>query len=173
ENGKTRYVLCNNEETLIYIINQSTISLHCWLSTKDQPKCPDKIVFDLDPCDDDFSKVIRSALIFRNKLDSIGLNSFVMTTGSRGLHIVVPVKREFEYKEIKFFAKELCKQVVMENPDLLTIEQRKNNRGDKVFTDYLRNDFAQTSVVPYSLRPLENAPVATPLEWDEVTNELN
>jgi bifunctional non-homologous end joining protein LigD len=91
-----------------------------------------------------------------------------MTTGSSGLHVVVPIKAEHSFEQVRDVAVKISKKIVKESPDKFTLEQRKDKRDDKVFLDTLRNAYGQTSVAPYALRPIENAPVATPLTWDEL-----
>ena len=100
--------------------------------------------------------------------DRLGLPAFLMTTGSRGLHIVVPLKRTRSFDDVRNFAQKAAELLEKENPDLLTTAARKNKREDKIFVDVGRNAFAQTGVAPYAVRPINGAPVATPLRWEEL-----
>lgn len=96
------------------------------------------------------------------------LPAFIKTTGSRGVHIHIPIKPYYSFLEIKAIAKQIAERLHQQSTDTTTLEQRKNKRGNKVFIDYLRNDYGMTAVAPYSLRALENAPIATPIDWSEL-----
>jgi len=168
ENGITNYVMINNVATLVYLANQAMIAPHVWLSRADKLNYPDRMIFDLDPSGKDFNMVRRGALIIKNFLDQLKLTSFVMTTGSKGLHVVVPLKRVHIFDWVREFANKIGSIMVEQNPDLFTIEIRKNKRKDLVFIDTLRNAFGQTGIAPYGVRPKPGAPIAAPLEWDEV-----
>jgi bifunctional non-homologous end joining protein LigD len=182
ENGsKQDEIVCNNAATLVYLANLGAITPHIWLSTTDAITIPDKIVFDLDPSDDDpssplsgslgtsFSVVKEGARDLRKTLDSLGLTCFVMTTGSHGLHVVAPLRPEHEFSTVKEFAKAVAQNLETDDPKFTT-KVRKEKRRGRVFVDYLRNEYAQTSVAPYALRALPGAPVATPLDWDELSD---
>lgn len=93
-----------------------------------------------------------------------------MTTGSKGLHVVIPIQPKHDFDQIRTFAREKAQQLVDKYPDKLTTQLAKEKRGNRVFLDYLRNAFGQTAVAPYSLRAIENAPVATPLDWSEISS---
>lgn len=169
DGGETHYVICKKQATLVYIANQSCITPHIWLSKKDKPSKPDRLIIDLDPEQDDFATVKTAALKTRELLeDKLGLPTFIMTTGSRGLHIVVPLKRTRVFDEVKDFAEKIADLLEKENPDLLTTAARKNKRENKIYVDVGRNAFAQTGVAPYAVRPIDGAPVATPLDWDDL-----
>lgn len=171
--GHTIYPVCDDKASLVYLANQSCISYHIWLSTEDSLDYPDKMIFDLDPpYNRDFSLVIKAAKSLKEILENIDLIPYVMTTGSSGLHIVVPIKPEKDYEEIREIAKKISKKVVNTDNSSFTIEQRKEKRNNKVFIDYLRNSYGQTSIAPYSIRDKENAPIATPLDWTELDNDV-
>lgn len=156
DGGETHYVICNKQATLVYLANQACITPHIWLSKKDKPGKPDRLIFDLDPEQDDFAKVKIAAQKTRELLEGrLGLPTFLMTTGSRGLHIVVPLKRTRGFDEVRNFAQKAAEFLEKENPDLLTTAARKNKREDKIFVDVGRNAFAQTGVAPYAVRPLD------------------
>lgn len=169
EGGKTKYVVCNDEETLVYLANQACITPHIWLSRTDKIEKPDRLIFDLDPSNGDFSKVKKAAKKIRKLLEGLGLSVFVMTTGSRGLHIVAPIKRTKTFDEVREFAQEAAKYLEDKYPDTMTTAARKNKREDKLYLDVARNGKGQTAVTPYAVRPIKGAPVATPLEWDELS----
>lgn len=167
--GKTmQMVTADHAEDLIYFAGQNTIELHMGLSRLDALDKPDQVIFDLDPSTEDFEKVRKVALALKNLLDTRGIPSFLKTTGSRGVHIHIPLEVNRKFEEVKPIAREIGVKLNKAYPGLTTLEQRKDKRGDRVFVDYLRNDFAMTAIAPYSLRALENAPVATPIDWDEL-----
>lgn len=164
--------LINDLDSLLYIANQVSV-IHIWLSKKDKLNIPDRLVFDLDPPKGDFSKIIEAAKDLKKILDFLKLPSFLMTTGSKGIHVVIPIKREKTFDEVRSFAKNIALILTRKYPDKYTIETRLNKRKNRVFIDYLRNAFAQTQVAPYSIRPKENAPIATPITWRELTSGIN
>ena len=169
EGGKTNYVICNKKATLVYLANQACITPHIWLSRKDKLDYPDRLIFDLDPSRENFSEVKSAARKIRKLLgDELGLPVFVMTTGSRGLHVVVPLKRSLKFDEVRSFAQKAARYLEKLYPEVMTTAARKEKRENKLFLDVARNAFGQTAVTPYAVRPIEGAPVATPLEWEEL-----
>jgi bifunctional non-homologous end joining protein LigD len=138
------------------------------LSRSEALEKPDQIIFDLDPSDDDFEKIRTTAFALKTLLDEQDIPSFVKTTGSRGLHIHIPLQVEKAFKEVKAIAEQIARELQKQNPELTTLEHRKDKRGNKVFIDYLRNEYGMTAIAPYSLRALKGAPVATPIDWDEL-----
>jgi bifunctional non-homologous end joining protein LigD len=168
EDGFVNQVIINNIATLVYLANQACISPHIWLSRTDKINYPDKIVFDLDPSGKNFDHVREGAILLKDKLDSMGLISYAMLTGSRGIHVIVPIKRKYDFDYVRNFAQDIARDLVNKNKNLFTLEMRKEKRGKKVFIDTLRNAYAQTSIAPYAVRPIEGAPVATPILWQEV-----
>ena len=169
--GTVEYVICQNVATLVYLANQNCITPHIALSkADDRYTYPDRMIFDLDPSDNNFTLVRTMAMRFKNLLDSIQLQSFIMTTGSRGVHIIVPLDRQANFDETRMFAQELGQVLIAQDPDHLTMETRKEARGTKLFIDTLRNAYAQTGVAPYAVRAKAGAPVATPLWWHELNN---
>lgn len=170
KNGKNKYVICNNIETLVYLANQACITPHIWLSKIDALNLPDRMIFDLDPDDGNFSIVRKAGLALRKILVSVGLESFVMITGSRGAHVVVPFKRQDDFDTVRAFARDIAKFCAEQNPKEFTVEPRLNKRKGRLFIDATRNAFAQTTVAPYAVRAKAGAPVATPLTWQEFNN---
>lgn len=168
EDGTITRVIIDKAATLAYLAEQGCITPHLSLARVDRPDHPDRMVFDLDPSDDDFAKVCASAKLLRGEIESLGLVPYVQTTGSRGLHVVVPLDRSADFDRVRAAARGIGAGLAEKHPDLVTIEQRKRSRGDRVYIDYLRNAFGQTAVAPYAVRPLPGAPVATPLDWEEV-----
>ena len=151
-------------DSLLYIANQVGV-IHTWLSKKDRLDVPDRLIFDLDPPKNNFSKVVEAVKDFKNLLKELKLPMYLMTTGSKGIHIVVPIKREKNFDEVREFARKVANVLVNRFPKKHTTEVRKNKRKGRVFIDYLRNAFAQTAVCPFAIRALENEPVYTPIDF--------
>jgi len=161
-------VVCDDAATLLYLVDQACITPHVWLSRADALHHPDRLIFDLDPPSDDFAPVRFAARQLRDTLDEVGLAPFVMTTGSQGAHVVVPLDGTASFDTVRTFAKDLANVVAARHPERLTTAVRKNKRQGRLFLDYLRNAYAQNSVAPYAVRPLPGALVATPLNWNEL-----
>ncbi len=168
ESGSQDLVVAENEATLAYLADQACITVHPWLSRRDRVRRPDLLVLDLDPPGDDFEPVRHAALACRDLLDELGVTSFVKTTGSRGLHVVVPLDASRDFDDVRGFAKRFAQRLVDRHPDRFTVEQRKDKRGNRVYLDVGRNAYAQTAVAPYAVRARPGAPVAVPLAWHEV-----
>lgn len=169
--GKTvHYVVIDKKATLIYLANQLCLTPHIWLSKIDALNYPDRMIFDLDPSGKkfDFSLIQKTALRFKELLETIGLVPFIMTTGSRGLHVVVPLDGKQNFDTVRAFAYDIALYLQKRDPKNLTLEIRKAARGKKIFLDYLRNSYTATSVAPYAIRAHPGAPIATPIDWDEV-----
>lgn len=170
DNGIVNYVVVNNAETLVYLANQACITMHTWLSRIDKIDIPDRIIFDLDPAGKRFSDVQEAALIIREMLTLLDLPAFVMTTGSRGLHVLVPIKRKHSFDWVRSFALDIATLLASAYPDRFTVEIRKAKRRGRIFLDILRNAFGQTAVAPYAVRPKPSAPIATPITWEEAAD---
>lgn len=168
ENGKITHVVCNKPETLVYLAQEGSIENHVWLSRQDKPKYPDKMIFDLDPAGGKYQEARSAALKLKKFLDKRKLKSFVMTTGSKGYHVVVPLARRDNFGQVREYARELADELAARYEKRLTTEQRKNKRRGRVYIDTNRNAHGQTGVAPYSVRAREGAPVATPLTWQEL-----
>lgn len=175
EDGIVRYALCNDKATLIYLANQLCLTPHLWLSKADKLEYPDRMIFDLDPASKkvastpkDFASVKKTAFLLKDILEKLGLVPFVMTTGSRGVHVVVPLKRQHDFDEVRAFAREIAQLLVDAYPRMLTLEVRKEKRRGRIFLDILRNAFGQTGVAPYAVRAKPGAPIATPITWQEL-----
>lgn len=162
------YVICNNKATLIYLANQAVIEYHIWLSNIKNLNYPNKLIFDLDPGTKDFEPLRKCALLLKELLESLNLIPFLMTTGSKGLHVVVPIKQKLTFIEVKKFADKCAQKIIKLNPKLFTQDIRKDRRDKRLFIDTLRNQYGATSVAPYSTRAIINAPIATPLDWKEI-----
>ncbi|MET9463893.1 non-homologous end-joining DNA ligase [Streptomyces sp. NPDC006544] len=168
EGGTVTHVLCDDTATLIYLANQGCITAHRWLSKADRPDHPDRLVFDLDPVDQDFAPVRQAAHRLHELLEELALPSLPMTTGSRGLHVVVPLDRKAPFEEVRAFARAVAEELASRHPDQLTTAPRKEARKGRLYLDVQRNGYAQTSVVPYAVRARAGAPVAAPVAWDEL-----
>lgn len=167
EGGSVVHVVADNAATLAYLANQACITLHLALAQVKNPHLPDRLVIDLDPSDNDFGKVQESAAMLKKALDGLGLASFVQTTGSRGLHIVIPVRPRLDFDKVRAWLRELAASCAGQASALMTLEMARERRGDRVFVDTLRNAYGQTTVAPYTVRARDHAPIATPLRWDE------
>lgn len=169
ERGETQpQVVCDDAATLVYLVDQACITPHTWLSRADQLQHPDRLIFDLDPPSNDFAPVRFAARAIREALLEVELPAFVMTTGSQGAHVTVPLDRSAAFDTVRQFARDLAEMVAARYPDRLTARVRKKKRKGRVFLDYLRNAYAQNTVAPYAVRALPGAPIATPLDWDEL-----
>jgi bifunctional non-homologous end joining protein LigD len=168
EKKRQHQVVCNHEATLVYLAEKACVTPHLWLSLRDNLERPDRLVFDLDPPGGDFNHVRKGAQVLKDMLLEVDLKPYLMTTGSRGLHVVVPLDRNADFETVRSFARDVADQLAQENPDRYTTETRKDRRKGRIFIDYLRNAYAQTAAAPYSIRPKPGAPVATPLEWQEL-----
>ncbi len=166
--GQITHVLANEAATLVYLANQAAITMHVTLSRIARINFPDQMILDFDPSTRGFARVRRGALRAREVLDELGLPSFVKTTGSRGLHVVVPLDGKGDFDEVRAFAQAVAGYMVKDDPRNMTMETSKSKRGDRVFVDWLRNGYAATVVAPYSVRARRGAPVAMPVAWEEI-----
>jgi bifunctional non-homologous end joining protein LigD len=168
--GTVTHAVIWDADTLVYLADQGTITPHVWLSRMDRVRRPDRLVVDLDPSVPDFAAVRRAARAAGGLLEELGLAPFAMATGSRGLHVWTPLRREADFDEVKAFARDAARLLASRHPDELTTEARKAKRGDRILLDVARNAYAQTAVPPYAVRARAGAPVATPLEWKELSD---
>ncbi|MBD0281936.1 MAG: ATP-dependent DNA ligase [Thermoleophilaceae bacterium] len=170
EKGTVTHATTHNADTLVYLVGQNTITPHVWLSRADRVWQPDRLVFDLDPAGHDFAAVRRAARWTGDLLRQLGLGPFAQVTGSRGIHVWAPLRRRAGFDEVRAFALDAAAVLAKRHPDDLTVEFRKAKRGGRILVDALRNGYAQTAVPPYAVRPRPGAPVATPLEWEELSD---
>jgi len=169
--GTITHVVCNNEATLVYLANQACITPHIWLSRVEKPRCPDQMVFDLDPSGENFEPVRAAAQSFGELLDELELPRYVKTTGSRGLHVAVPLDRAEDFDSVRAFARRLAEIVVNGDREHRTLEQRKDRRFGRVFVDTNRNAYAQTVAPAFAVRARPAAPVSLPLNWSELNRK--
>jgi bifunctional non-homologous end joining protein LigD len=168
QGGMVVHPVVDRREALIWLANQNAITPHTWLSRRDRLDEPDQVIFDLDPTTTDFAAVRAAARALADVLDDLGLSAYLKTTGSRGLHVVAPLRRGPDFDTVRQFARDVAEVVAADDPKRRTVEVRKDKRGGRVYLDVMRNAYAQTAVAPYSVRARAGAPVATPLEWDEL-----
>lgn len=168
QGGTVDHVVCNDAATLVYLAGQAVITPHIWLSCAEQLSHPDLMVFDLDPSVDEFPRVAAAAIELRGLLISEGLEPFVSTTGSRGLHVTVRLDRSREFNEVHAYARSLAERLAALFPERLTTAVQKKERRGKIFIDTGRDAWVQTVAAPYAVRAIDGAPVAAPLLWDEL-----
>ena len=166
--GVVNQLVCNDVATLVYIANQACVTPHIFLSRIDKLDVPDQMVLDLDPQGEDFELVRSTARAFKKLLDDLELPAYLKTTGSRGLHVVVPLQRREGFDSVRDFARELARIVVSQAPEERTLESLKVNRGGRVFIDTNRNAYAQLVAPAYAVRARKGAPVSVPLDWSEL-----
>jgi bifunctional non-homologous end joining protein LigD len=168
EGGTVVHPTADRPQALRWLANQNCLTLHAWMSRRNALNTPDQVVFDLDPSGGDFAVVRATARAVADVLDELGLAAYLQTTGSRGIHVVTPIKGDADFDTVRQFARDVAEVVALDDPAHRTVEMRKANRGDRVYLDVMRNAYAQTAVAPYAVRARRGAPVATPLEWDEL-----
>ena len=171
-NKDINYLICNDEATLLWMANLGCIEINPWMSTYRKPEVPLFAVLDLDPHGVDFTDVVKVALTAKEVLDELKVVSFVKTSGSKGIHIVIPLAA-YDYDVSKNFIHYVAGLVYKQHPDITSLERSPSKRKNKIYLDYLQNRRGQTIVSPYSLRPKAGATVSTPLHWDEVNEELS
>lgn len=164
----TNYVVGGSLETQLALANLGCIAVHAMGSRAKTPRQPDWVCFDLDPESGNFADAARAGLYVKAALDALKLESFAKTSGSRGLHVFVPIRIGPDASEVLSFAEAVVQRVAAAHPGELTVEHSIAVRRGRVYLDPFRNGFGQTVVTPYSVRRREKAPVSTPLDWSEV-----
>jgi bifunctional non-homologous end joining protein LigD len=174
ERGKTvHYVLVNDRQTLLYLVNQGTLTFHPWLSRIQDLDRPDFVLFDLDPGEAAFAEVAAVARQLHDLLTGERRKAYVKTSGKTGLHVLVPWTAEGGYDDARTWAQGMAQRVVEALPEQATVEMRKARRGGRVYVDTLQNARGHHAVPPYVLRAVPAATVSTPLQWNEVTADLD
>ncbi|HXJ79204.1 MAG TPA: non-homologous end-joining DNA ligase [Candidatus Methylomirabilis sp.] len=166
--GTITHALAQDAPTLVYLAGQNVVTVHTWLSRADKPHQPDRLTLDFDPSGGGFDEVRAAARAAGERLRDLGLATYAMVTGSRGVHVVCPLRRGPDFDQVHGFAHALAEKMVAEDPDHLTLEWKKAERGTRIYVDVNRIQYAQHAVAPYAVRPRPNAPVAVPLHWDEL-----
>jgi bifunctional non-homologous end joining protein LigD len=174
EKNKTEnYVMVDDVAGLISLAQIGALEVHAWGSRADKLENPDRMIFDLDPAPDvSWPWVVQSARQVRGFLEELRLESFVKTTGGKGLHIVVPIDRKHDWNEVKEFCKAVAALIVTADPEHYTSNMSKAARPGKIFIDYLRNARGATSVAPYSPRAKPGAPISVPITWSELSPRI-
>jgi bifunctional non-homologous end joining protein LigD len=167
--GGETYVTVQGEESLAGLAQMNVLEIHPWGSTNDDLEHPDRIIFDLDPDEAvSWPTLCESAVEVRERLKKLGLQSFVKTTGGKGLHVVAPIRPKFDWEKIKAFTHAFTLQMEQDNSKLYISKMTKAARTNKIFVDYLRNEWEATAVAPYSSRARLGMAAALPLEWAEL-----
>jgi bifunctional non-homologous end joining protein LigD len=169
--GSLTQVLANDAATLVYLAGQNVITPHLWLSRADRPRQPDRLILDFDPSPGvGFADVRAAARDAGERLRDAGLHPYAMVTGSRGVHVVCPLRRGPSFEEVHRHARALAEAMVADDPKHLTLEWHRENRGRRIYVDVNRINYAQHAVAPYAVRPRRRAPVAMPLHWEELSD---
>jgi bifunctional non-homologous end joining protein LigD len=166
--GEVSYTLCNSKRTLMWLANQASIEMHPWLSRVDRIERPDFLVFDLDPPADGFDAAVDVAFIARDVLAEAGLQAVPKTSGSKGVHLYIPLQRRHGYGEVRSVAADLAGRIEEMAPDAATSEFRKAKRAGRLFLDIGRNAPGAHIVAPYSPRARERATVSFPVAWKDL-----
>lgn len=166
-------IYLNDSSSLMALAQLGVLEIHPWGSTLAQLEYPDRIIFDLDPSPDvSWKKVVAAAFEIKQYLNDYHLKSYVKSTGGKGLHVVIPIKPEYTWNHVKTFSRVFVTFLSLQHPDKYLSKQTKSQRTGKIFVDYFRNQRGATAIAPYSPRARIHAPVATPLEWDELTSHI-
>jgi bifunctional non-homologous end joining protein LigD len=172
-NRIVHYVVGGLVETEIALVNLGCIPVHIWGSCASHPHQPDWAVFDIDPGSGEFADAAKAGLLLKDALEALGLVSFPKTSGSRGLHVFLPIELGPDFDEVRSFVEEFGRRLAAAHPDTLTVEQRLEAREGRVYLDPLRNAFGATVVAPYSVRRRNKAPFSMPLHWEDVKPSLD
>jgi bifunctional non-homologous end joining protein LigD len=162
------YMVCRDPDDLAYLANQACVTPHVWLSRTPDIYRPDQLVFDLDPASSDPRVLRLAAAALHELLEELGLASFLKSSGSRGLHVVVPLVPAAETDAVKVFSMVVAEALAARHPDELTTEGRIADRDGRLYLDIGRNGYAQTMAAPYAVRARQGAPVSVPLDWSEL-----
>jgi bifunctional non-homologous end joining protein LigD len=171
-NREINYLICNDLDTLIWIANMASIEIHMTLGQADSFENPDLVFFDIDPEPPaNFDNVIEVGLLLKEKLESLGLKSYVKTSGKTGLHVVLPIIAKYSFRQTREFVHQIGKHMARESP-LVVSEFSRTKKPGTILLDYLQNSHGKTMICPYSLRATSTATVSTPLDWLEVKKGL-
>ena len=169
--GSLRQILANDPATLVYLAGQNVVTPHVWLARVADLRRPDRLIIDLDPSPGvRFAQVRAAARETGQRLRDAGLATFAMVTGSRGVHVVCPLRAGSEFTVVHRFARALAEAMVADAPDRLTLEWHRAERGRRIYLDVNRIAYAQHVVAPYGVRARSRAPVAMPIAWDELSD---
>ncbi len=167
--GSLTQLVADSAATLVYLASQNVVTPHIWLSRADALREPDRLIIDLDPSPGvGFAAVRAAAREAGQRLRDGGLAAYAMVTGSRGVHVVCPLRRGPSFGTVHKYARALAGAMVADDPRRLTLEWHRSERGARIYLDVNRINYAQHAVAPYGVRPLTGAPVAMPIHWDEL-----
>jgi bifunctional non-homologous end joining protein LigD len=167
------YFVCDSESALLYIANMGAIPLHIWGSRVATLETPDWCILDLDPKEAPFAHVVTVAKAIREMAEAIGMPTFIKTSGSTGLHVLVPLGRQCTFDQARALGGLLARVVAAELPDIATITRQVQKRDGRVYIDYVQNGHGRLLAAPFTARPVPGALVSMPLEWKEVTPKLD
>jgi bifunctional non-homologous end joining protein LigD len=167
------YLICNDQETLMFMANLGCIEINPWNSRVQTLDNPDWVAIDLDPEKINFKEVVTTAIEIKKFLDELEVESYCKTSGASGLHIYIPLARKYEYEIARGFAQLIAQNVFERNPSVTSLLRSPAKRQKKVYLDFLQNSKGQTLAAPYSIRPKPGATVSTPLEWKELNDKLD
>jgi bifunctional non-homologous end joining protein LigD len=168
KNDYIDYLVCTGAESLLYMVNLGCIDIHPWHSRIEQLEYPDYAILDLDPLDVDFTAVIKTALEAKKVLDELSIEGFCKTSGSKGIHIYLPLAAKYTYDIVLDFMKLVAKIINSNLPEITSLERSPEKRHQKVYLDCYQNRIGQTVAAPYCIRPRRGAPVSAPLLWEEL-----
>lgn len=167
------YVIGGAKRTLLALVNLGCIAVHVMNCRTGSLDHPDWLAFDLDPASGEFAEAAKAGKVLQKVLDDYRLRSYPKTSGGKGLHVLVPLRRGPDQERVREFARAVCREIAARSPSLVTVQLAKSKRRGRVFGDWLRNGFGQTMAAPYSVRRRPRAPISTPLDWDEVDPKLD
>jgi bifunctional non-homologous end joining protein LigD len=167
--GSLTQIVGGQAAALVFLAGQNVVTPHIWLARADALRQPDRLIIDLDPSPGiGFAAVRSAARAAGEHLRADGLVPYAMVTGSRGIHVVCPLRRGPSFPDVHAYVRALAERMVAENPRQLTLEWRRSDRGPRIYLDVNRINYAQHAVAPYAVRPRDGAPVAMPIHWDEL-----
>lgn len=173
KNETEDYIYLNNKEGLLTLVQLGVLEIHPWGSRIETLDYPDMMIFDLDPAPElSWKNIVAAAFAVKHYLQELKLKSFVKTTGGKGLHVVVPIVPEYDWEDVKNFTHVFAQFLEKKHPDQYVSNMSKVKRRGKIFVDYLRNQHGATSIAAYSTRARMHAPVSLPLDWDELTDNI-
>jgi bifunctional non-homologous end joining protein LigD len=168
--GSVVHAMADDAATLRWLAQVNCVTPHVWTSRIDRLDRPDRMIYDLDPPDEgaDFAHIREAAVAMGELLRELGREPYAMTSGSRGIHVVAPLRRTAPHDVVRERTREIAEELAARHPDRLTTAWRKEKREGRILIDTARNTYAQTTVAPYAVRAKPGAPVATPLRWEEL-----
>ena len=156
---------------LLWVVNQDSVELHPWLSRRENLRNPDVLVFDLDPGTQlPFERLCEAAMVLKEALESLGVESWAKTSGANGLHVLVGIKPEYEFEEVHTWVIAIDRVLTERRPDLFSMDYTRSRRTEKVLLDHNQVGYGRTTASIYSVRPLPGAPVSAPVTWEEVAS---